>query len=118
MMEPKQTEAESPRLAALITLAATMIVGVAAWIWFGRAADAGVERLARIDMVRTLCQGYYAQATNANDSMRVDRLPLPDTIDAGSKDAIDRCGDLRGPELEKAPPNPREMGKEIPRGLR
>ena len=109
---------EPPRTAALLSLLITVLVGAGAWWWFSRAADAGVERLARIDKLRTLCTGYYAQARDRQDSMRVDRLPLPDTVDAGSKTAIDRCGDLRGPETPTILPNPREMGEEIPRGMR
>lgn len=109
---------EPPRTAALLSLLMTVLVGAGAWWWFSRAADVGVERLARINRLRTLCTGYYAQARDRQDSMRVDRLALPDTVDAGSKSAIDRCGDLRGPDTPTSLPNPREMGEEIPRGLR
>jgi hypothetical protein len=51
--------------------------------------------------------------------MRVDRFALPDTIDKGSEQAIDRCGDLRGESVPNSLPNAREMsGDPMPRGLR
>lgn len=118
MADTGKTSEQPPKAAALATVVLAAAVGVASWFWFGRAADTGVERLARIDKMRTLCTGYYAQARDRSDSMRVDRLPLPDTIDPSSSDAMDRCGDMRGPEMPTSLPNPRELGKEIPRGLR
>lgn len=116
------TEAQGkPPVAALAALALALGVGVASWFWFGRAADVGVARLARLDKVRVYCEGFYAQARDRMDTMRIDRVALPDTIDPGSKDAFDRCGDLRAltPEVPTSLPNPREMsGEEMPRGLR
>ena len=109
----------NPRAAAIGSVVFAAVIGIGAWIWFGRAADSGVERLARIDTMRALCAGYYAQARDRLDTMRIDRVALPDTIDPESKDAIDRCGDLRDPSLPTTLPNPREMsGEEMPRGLR
>lgn len=105
--------------AALASTAAALIVGVGAWYWFGKAADSGVQRLERLDTMRAYCLPFYAQARSMNDTIRVDRAPLPDTIDAGSKDAFDRCGDFRGPSVPNQLPNAREMnGEEMPRGLR
>lgn len=110
---------EKPPVAALLTLVVALVVAVVAWRLFGKAADAGVERLARIDVVRAWCAEFYAQARTSNDTMRVDRVALPDTIDPASSDAIDRCGDLREQIVQSAPSNSREMtGKEMPRGLR
>lgn len=113
--------AGGPPAGALLSVAFAAVVGAGAWYWFGRAADAGVQRLARLDAVRTYCDRFYGQALDRTDTMRVDRAPLPDTIDPGSKDAFDRCGDLRAltPEVPRTLPNPRELdGKEMPRGLR
>lgn len=105
--------------AALMSTALALAVAVGAWFWFGRAADQGVERLARLDRMREYCLPFYAQARDRNDTMRVDRAPLPDTIDAGSKDAFDRCGDFRPPSVPNQLPNARELnGEEMPRGLR
>ncbi|MFY7922530.1 MAG: hypothetical protein ACOVSI_08955 [Gemmatimonas sp.] len=109
----------TPPLAALGSLALALVVGGLSWYWFGRAADLGVERLERLDAMRAYCAGFYAQALDRNDTMRVDRAPIPDTIDAGSKDAFDRCGDFRSPGVPNALPNARELnGQEMPRGLR
>jgi hypothetical protein len=108
-----------PPIAALGSVVFAVVVGVGAWYWFGRAADAGVRRLERLDAMRAFCQPFYAQARDRNDTIRVDRAPLPDTIDAGSKDAFDRCGDFRPPNMPNALPNARELnGEEMPRGLR
>jgi hypothetical protein len=116
---PPAPNAPAPRAAALVSLAFAAAVGIGSWFLFGRAADSGVERLARLDRMRELCAGYYATARDRMDSMRVDRVAIPDTIDPGSKDAYDRCGDFRGPSVPNELPNPREMsGQEMPRGLR
>ncbi|MBL0939070.1 MAG: hypothetical protein IBJ03_09250 [Gemmatimonadaceae bacterium] len=118
MADDKKVPDQPPRAAALATVGLAAAVGIGAWFWFGRATEVGVERLERIDKMRSLCTGYYAQARDRSDSMRVDRLPLPDTIDPSSSDAMDRCGDMRGPEQPTSLPNPRELGEQIPRGLR
>jgi len=113
------TTSGRPPMAALLTLVMALVIGFVAWRMFGAAADVGVERLERIDAERAWCEGFYAQARNRNDTMRVDRTALRDTIDPRSSDAIDRCGDLRSEEPGSPPPNPREMsGQEMPRGLR
>jgi hypothetical protein len=108
-----------PPAAALGSVALAVVVGLGAWYWFGRAADAGVKRLERLDSMKAYCMPFYARALDRNDTIRVDRAPLPDTIDAGSKDAFDRCGDFRGPSVPNELPNARELnGQEMPRGLR
>ncbi|HEY0928557.1 MAG TPA: hypothetical protein VGE27_01455 [Gemmatimonas sp.] len=113
------TTSGRPPVAALFTLVMALVIGFVAWRMFSAAADVGVQRLARIDTVRAWCQGFYAQAQTRNDTMRVDRAALPDTIDPKSSSAIDRCGDLRSEDPGTPPPNPREMnGQEMPRGLR
>lgn len=109
---------KKPPVAAILATVGAMVVAVVAYVLLNRAADTGLERLARIDTVRGMCDGYYAQARSRADTMRIDRLALPDTIDPNSKDAIDRCGDLRAQSSMNTIPNPREMGEEIPRGLR
>lgn len=104
---------------ALLSVAFALVVAVVAWRLLGTATDKGLDRLARIDRLRDLCTGFYAQARNRSDTMRVDRAPLPDTVDAGSKDAFDRCGDLRRNDVPTTLPNPREMsGTPMPSGLR
>lgn len=111
--------AGKPPIAALGSLAFAAAVGALCWYWFGRAADIGVKRLERLDAMRAYCGAFYAQALDRNDTMRVDRAPITDTIDAGSKDAFDRCGDFRGPSVPNELPNARELnGQEMPRGLR
>ncbi|MCA2983182.1 hypothetical protein [Gemmatimonas sp.] len=116
---PARSATSGPPPAAIGSLLLAVGVGVGAWYWFGRAADAGVRRLERLDAMRAYCERFYAQARDRNDTMRVDRAAVPDTVDAGSKDAFDRCGDFRGPSVPNALPNPREMnGQEMPRGLR
>ena len=121
-MSPAPTgipESGRPPAAALGSVALAVVVGLGAWYWFGRAADAGVQRLERLDTMKAYCMPFYAQALDRNDTIRVDRAPLPDTIDAGSKDAFDRCGDFRGPSVPNELPNARELnGQEMPRGLR
>jgi hypothetical protein len=108
-----------PPAGAIWSLVLALSLAVGAWFGFGQAAEKGVERLERLDTMREYCMPFYARARDRNDTMRVDRAPLPDTIDAGSKDAFDRCGDFRGPSVPNALPNPREMsGEEMPRGLR
>ena len=119
MAENESESRGGPPAAAIGSVLFAAVIGVAAWYWFGKAADKGVERLARLDTMRVLCEGFYAQARDRMDTMRVDRAPLPDTVDAGSKDAFDRCGDLRAQSVPNELPNARELnGQEMPRGLR
>lgn len=107
------------RVIAIAGLLVTLALSIWAWQLLNRATTTGVERLARIDAVRLLCTEAWATARTDVDSMRVDRMMLPDTIDKGSEQAIDRCGDLRGQSVPNALPNPREMsGDPMPRGLR
>jgi hypothetical protein len=98
-----------------------LALGISAWAWqfLNHAADSGLDRLSRIDAMRALCTARWADARTPEDSMRVDRTALADTIDAGSEQAIDRCGDLRGESVPNSLPNAREMsGDPMPRGLR
>lgn len=107
------------RLIALGSLVGALALAVWSWQFLNRAADSGLERLSRIDAMRALCTAGWAQARTEVDSMRVDRYALPDTIDKGSEQAIDRCGDLRGESIPNSLPNAREMsGDPMPRGLR
>jgi len=111
------------RRVALLSLAATVAVAVLTWRWLGGATTSGVERLARIDVVRAPCEALWARAGTAADTAAVDRVALADTIDARSSTPLVRCGDLRGvPRGARAPgetPNPREMtGERMPTGLR
>jgi hypothetical protein len=107
-----------PPMAAMLSTVGAVVLAIVGYQLLNRAADTGLERLDRIDRVRAMCDAYYAQARSRADTMRIDRLALPDTIDPKSKDAIDRCGDLRAASSMNTIPNPREMGEEIPRGLR
>lgn len=110
-------EMDQNRTRALIGLGVAVVVAVGAWLFVTRAADSGLERLARIDKVRAQCTALWANAHNAIDSARVDATPLPDTIDPRSSSALQRCGGLRA--MEPKPVNPREMsGEPMPRGLR
>ncbi|WP_310571782.1 hypothetical protein [Gemmatimonas sp.] len=107
------------RLIAVGSLVGALALGAWAWQFLNRAADSGLERLSRIDAMRALCTAERVKARTDVDSMRVDRLSLPDTVDQGSEQAIDRCGDLRGESVPNSLPNAREMsGDPMPRGLR
>jgi hypothetical protein len=106
-------------MAAMVSLIGAVGIGAVAWLFLGRAADSGVQRLDRLDRMRALCTAQYALARSLNDTMRVDRMPLPDTIDAQSNDRIARCGALRATTPATTLPNAREMnGQPMPRGLR
>lgn len=118
---PKIDAAEQKRSrnTALISLAIASVLGVFAWVGLYGAADKGVERLARIDVVRGTCDSLWKSARNELDTARVDRTSLPDTIDAGSSAELARCGHLRPSGLQAKVPNPREMsGERMPGGLR
>jgi hypothetical protein len=98
-----------------------LALGISGWAWqfLNHAADSGLDRLSRIDAMRAWCTAQWADSRTQEDSMRVDRTALADTIDAGSEQAIDRCGDLRGESVPNSLPNAREMsGDPMPRGLR
>lgn len=113
-----RTPAQS-RAIAIAGLILTFALAIWAWQALGRATTEGVQRLARIDAMRALCTTAWATARSDVDSMRIDRQMLPDTIDKGSEQAIDRCGDLRGESVPNSLPNAREMsGDPMPRGLR
>lgn len=119
-MAPEETR--TPAQSRAIAIGGLVLtLGLAGWAWqfLGRATTEGVQRLARIDTMRSLCRSAWATSRTGVDSMRVDRMMLPDTIDRGSEQAIDRCGDLRGESVPNSLPNPREMsGDPMPRGLR
>jgi|APMI01.1.fsa_nt_gi hypothetical protein len=111
--------AEKPPLGALIGLAGALTIAAVTWVVLNRVADAGLDRLARIERMQAVCTERYAYARNRLDTMRVDRSALPDTIDAKSKDRMDRCGVFRAEGVLRELPNPREMnGEALPRGLR
>ena len=104
------------RTRALIGLGVAILISMAGWVWLSRTAEAGLARLATIERVRAECERAWSGATNNAETLRVDRLPLKDTVDARSDAALRRCGDLRS---MKAVPNARELsGEPMPRGLR
>lgn len=119
-MAPEEIRsANMSRMIAIGSLVVALGLSVWAWQFLNRATDSGLERLSRIDAMRALCTTEWAKARAQVDSMRVDRFALPDTIDEGSQQAIDRCGDLRGESVPNSLPNAREMsGDPMPRGLR
>ena len=107
------------RVLAIGSLVSALALSIWAWQFLNRATASGLERLSRIDAMRALCTAEWVKARTEVDSMRVDRFALPDTIDQGSEQAIDRCGDLRGESVPNSLPNAREMsGDPMPRGLR
>ena len=85
---------DAARNRALVVLLVTIVLGAGAWFLLGRAADSGIDRLARIDRVRAYCDSLKATVANQNDSIRVSRAPVRDTVDAQSDKAIRTCGDL------------------------
>jgi len=104
------------RTKALIGLGVAVLISIAGWFWLSRAAQAGLERIAAIERVRTECERAWSAARTNEETLTVDRFALKDTIDARSDAALRRCGDLR---TTKTLPNPREMsGQPMPRGLR
>jgi hypothetical protein len=110
---------QKPPAAAIASLVGAVGLGIAAWFLLGRAADVGIDRMARIERMQALCTERYAYARNRVDTMRVDRSALPDTIDPRSNGRFDRCGVFRVEGVQRELPNPREMnGEEMPRGLR
>ena len=119
-MAPEEIRsANMSRMIAIGSLVVALGLSVWAWQFLNRATDSGLERLSRIDAMRALCTAEWGKARTQVDSMRVDRFALPDTIDKGSQQAIDRCGDLRGESVPNSLPNAREMsGDPMPRGLR
>jgi hypothetical protein len=119
--------AEPPSAATRRMAVATVVVAlglaVASWRWLGTASDAGIARLARIDVQRARCDSLWARSLSSADTLLADRVALADTIDPRASQPLARCGDLRG-VVRGAPapgtlPNPREMsGEPMPRGLR
>lgn len=107
------------RTTALIGLGIALVLAVFTWFALSHAADAGVARLARIDVVRAQCESAWRAARNERDTIVVDALSLSDTIDRGSSAELARCGNLRPSGLPSTLPNPREMsGQPMPKGLR
>jgi hypothetical protein len=103
------------RTTALIALGIAAALGVVAWFGLNHAADAGVARLARIDKVRAVCDSGWSTARDQRDSMRVDLISLPDTIDAGSSAELSRCANLRPNGMPTARAvNPRDMTSPAP----
>lgn len=107
--EPERTNSQS-RTTALIGLGIAATVGVFAWYGLNHAADAGIARLARIDKARAVCDSGWSTARDQRDSMRIDLISLPDTIDAGSSGELSRCANLRPNGMPTArATNPRDM---------
>ena len=116
---PTVSTASQGRTTALISLGIALVLGGFTWYGLSRAADAGVARLARIDVVRAECQTGWQAARNERDTAVVDATSLRDTIDPGSSAELSRCGHLRPTGLPSNLPNPREMtGQSMPKGLR
>lgn len=116
---PDTSTTSQGRTTALISLGIALVLAVLTWYWLSRAADVGVARLARIDVVRAECQTAWLAARNERDTVIVDATSLRDTIDPGSSAELSRCGHLRPKGLPSSLPNPREMsGQSMPKGLR
>lgn len=116
---PDASGVKQSRTTALIGLGIAIVLGVFTWYGLTRAADAGVARLARIDVVRAECETAWQAARNERDTVIVDATSLRDTIDPGSSAELSRCGHLRPKGLPTSLPNPREMsGQPMPKGLR
>ena len=116
-MTESDVDEANVRLKALIALAVTIVIGVAAWFWLARTTQRGLDRLATIDALRAQCEVAWRAAATRSETLRVDAMPLPDTVDPRSAAAMSRCGNLRAEERANA--NPREMnGKPLPSGLR
>lgn len=118
-MDSASPEDGAVRVKAIIALVIAVVMAFAGWFGLSTAAQRGVDRLAAIERVRTRCDQAWRTARNHTDTLRVDELALPDTIDPMSDQAIDQCGDLRDKSASAREPNPREMsGEPMPRGLR
>ncbi len=116
---PDAVSSTQGRTTALIGLGIALVLAGLTWYWLSRAADAGVARLARIDVVRASCETGWQAARNERDTALVDATSLRDTIDPGSSAELSRCGHLRPKGLPSSLPNPREMsGQPMPKGLR
>lgn len=104
------------RTKALLGLGVAVALSIAAWIGLSRATTSGVERIAAIERARDQCTRAWSAAKSRAETLQVDKIALPDTIDPRSEGALRQCGDLRS---ATALPNPREMnGEPMPRGLR
>lgn len=116
---PDASSNSQGRTTALISLGIALVLAVFTWFALSRAADSGVARLARIDVVRAQCETGWRAARNERDTALVDATSLTDTIDPGSSAQLARCGNLRPAGLPSTLPNPREMsGQPMPKGLR
>jgi hypothetical protein len=105
---------------AVFVLLVTLLIAIVAWLFVRRATESGIERLATLDRVRAHCDSLWSRATTRADSMRVQMVPLPDTVDPRSSEPIQRCGDLQQAlQLNVPPSNPRDLtGEPMPPGLR
>lgn len=106
---PDERATSQGRTTALIGLLIAGALGVFAWFALNRAADVGIARLARIDRVRAVCDSGWSKARDQRDSMLVDLISLPDTIDPGSSAELSRCANLRPNGMPTARSNPRDM---------
>lgn len=118
-MTSSETESQQFRTKALIALGVAVIVAVGAWMGLNAATERATARLAAIDRARSICSLSWDSARTRAETLMVDRIPLRDTIDAKSEDALTRCGSLRSAGIDGATPKPREMsGEPMPKGLR
>jgi len=106
------------RVPALIGLGITLAFAIGGYLFLTRATDEGIQRLARIDVMRANCVQLWNASRNASDSVRVDATALADTIDPRSSTALKRCGDLRAMTTRQLPNNREMSGEPMPKGLR
>lgn len=83
------------RKRAIAVLGITIVLAIVTWFLLARASESGLERLARLERVKTLCDSLFATARSETESLRVVHTPLPDTIDPQSRNGIRECGDTR-----------------------
>lgn len=115
----RDAENRTVRFKALVGLAVAVVIAVAGWMGLSTATQRGLDRLAAIDRARAQCERSWNAVSTRAETLRVDAIPLADTIDPRSAAALDRCGDLRKQSTDPTRPNSREMnGEPMPRGLR
>lgn len=105
------------RKTALIGLLIAAALAVFTWFALNHATDVAIARLARIDRVRAVCDSAWSTAIDQADSMQVDLISLPDTIDPGSSAELSRCANLRPNGMPTARSDARPDGRPNPRDI-